>query len=181
MSAADMTADAVDALLLFGVEPGADMASVDDAGHGFIAACTPFASREMKETADLLLPIGTFAETSGTYVNGEGRWQSFGGVANPVGEARPGWKVLRVLGNLLDAEGFDYETSEDVRDEIHAAVGDAELSTSYAGTGAIAKPNGLNDAVDNLDVPMYRVDALVRRAHALQLTPEARRANGGGE
>ena len=126
-----------------------------------------------------MLPIGTFAETSGTFVNAEGRWQSFGGIANPVGEARPGWKVLRVLGNLLEAGGFDYETSEEVRDELHEALGEVSFDNAYAGKAALAKPNGAGEAA--ADVPMYAVDGLVRRAHALQQTPEASRANGGGE
>ena len=63
----------------------------------FVIACSPFMSPALRETADLMLPIGTFAETAGTFVNGEGRWQSFQGAATPVGESRPCWKVLRVL------------------------------------------------------------------------------------
>ena len=63
-------------------------------------------------SAQVLLPMGSFAETSGTYVNVEGRWQEFQGCAQPVGEARPGWKILRVLGNLLGLDGFDYVSSD---------------------------------------------------------------------
>ena len=66
----------------------------------------------------MLLPIAPFTETSGTFVNAEGRVQSFNGVVKPLGEARPAWKVLRVLGNLLGLAGFDYDSSEEVRDEI---------------------------------------------------------------
>ena len=127
-----------------------------------------------------MLPIGTFAETAGTFVNCEGRWQSFGGVANPVAEARPGWKVLRVLGNLLDADGFDYETSEDVRDELRSQLGDGEPDNSYAGSEALPQPNG-SAAAGAAEVPMYAVDGLVRRASALQLTPEAERGRGRGK
>ncbi len=109
----------LDATLLLNIEPDADFHAADDAvaklaKQEFVVALTPFVSDALLEAADLLLPIGTFAETSGTYVNVEGTWQSFSGVANPVGEARPAWKVLRVLGNLVDADGFDYVTSEDV-------------------------------------------------------------------
>jgi NADH-quinone oxidoreductase subunit G len=68
--------------------------------------------------ADVLLPIAPFTETSGTFVNAEGRAQSFNGTVKPAGDARPGWKVLRVLGNLLELENFDYETSEAIRDEL---------------------------------------------------------------
>jgi NADH-quinone oxidoreductase subunit G len=103
-----------------------------------------------------------------------GTWQSFGGVATPVGEARPGWKVLRVLGNLLGLPGFDYTTSEEVRDEARKAAGveagNVQVS-AYAGTHApVAGEGGVTVAV-----PMYAVDAVVRRATALQHTPESLR------
>ena len=123
-----------------------------------------------------MLPVGTFAETAGTFVNCEGRWQSFNGVANPIGEARPGWKVLRVLGNLLDAENFEYQSSEEVRDEIANSLGDARPDNRYAGTTALPRTNGADAADQQLDIPIYRIDGLVRRATALQLTPEAKRA-----
>ncbi len=83
----------------------------------FVVAITPYASEEVKRVAHVMLPMGTFAETSGTYVNCEGVWQSQAGAAAPLGEARPGWKMLRVLGNLLDLEGFDYQSSEEIRAE----------------------------------------------------------------
>ena len=171
-------------LLLFGVEPEWDLAGGRDAAvtlsrqESFVAALTPFASPDLLEVADLLLPTGTFAESAGTFVNCEGRWQSFGGVASPVGESRPGWKVLRVLGNLLDLEGFDYLTSEAVRDEVKAQVENVRPDNAYRGTRALSRPSG-GDA--SPDVPMYDVDALVRRAVALQLTPEAARARPGND
>ena len=174
-TAVDMTADGLEVLLTFGVEPGVDMAALAASNHRFVVACTPFRSKALEHCADLLLPIGTFAETSGTFVNCEGRWQSFGGVANPVAQARPGWKVLRVLGNLLDAPGFDYETSEEVRDEAHEQFGDVTVDTAYSGNAALPAAAG-DDARGAPEVPMYRVDGLVRRARALQLTPEAQRA-----
>ena len=117
--------------MLLNVEPDADLHAATDvveklSNQEFVVALTPFVSDALLEAADLLLPIGTFAETSGTYVNVAGTWQSFAGVANPVGEARPAWKVLRVLGNLIDADGFDYVTSEDVLQECRAAVGEVQ-------------------------------------------------------
>jgi len=175
MHAVDMLAGDLDVLLLFGVEPGVDAPDIKaSARHGFVAACTAYRSAALERTADLMLPIVTFAETSGTFVNCEGRWQSFAGVANPVGASRPGWKVLCVLGTLLDGEGFDYQSSEDVRDELLAALGDIKLSNAYQGSTKIAVAANSDDG--NLDVPMYQIDGLVRRAEALQLTPEARRA-----
>ncbi|HKJ20369.1 MAG TPA: molybdopterin-dependent oxidoreductase, partial [Woeseiaceae bacterium] len=172
----------LDATLLLNVEPDADFHATDDAvaklaKQDFVVALTPFVSDALLEAADLLLPIGTFAETSGTYVNVEGTWQSFSGVANPVGEARPAWKVLRVLGNLVDADGFDYVTSEDVLAKCRTQVGDVE-ACAYKGSGKAAKVNGEDKPADEIDVPLYSVDGLVRRATALQRTTEARRAAG---
>ncbi|MFM7066069.1 MAG: molybdopterin-dependent oxidoreductase, partial [Gammaproteobacteria bacterium] len=164
------------AYVLLGVESADHAAGATGAiaAADFVVALTPFASTETLEAADVILPIGTFAETSGTYVNLNGVWQSFTGVARPVGESRPGWKVLRVLGNLLGLPGFDYATSEEVRDEArHAAGSDATAVAvaAYAGGHEVAAGEGGMTQ----DVPMYGVDALTRRATALQMTPEARR------
>ncbi|MEX0708078.1 MAG: NADH-quinone oxidoreductase subunit NuoG [Woeseia sp.] len=187
LHAGEMLAADLDAVLLFGVEPDRDLADTDAvaklSGQNFVAAMTPYDSSALREAADLLLPIGTFAESAGTYVNCEGRWQSFAGFASPVAEARPGWKVLRVLGNLLGIEGFDYETSQNIRDELRDELGEiAETGAlnRYGGKKAVTVMNGA--APDNraLDVPMYEIDAVVRRATALQLTPEARRGRGEG-
>ena len=134
----------------------------------------------MRDSADLLLPVGTFAETSGTFVNVAGTWQSFAGVANPVGQSRPAWKVLRVLGNLIEAPDFDYVTSEDVRDELVAKLGDI-VPTSYSGDTKPAKLNGEDSPGAEIDVPIYSVDSLVRRATALQLTQAAKKAAGREE
>ncbi len=180
MHAADCLAGNPDVTLLFGLEPE-DITGVADAesllaAHNFVVALTPFSSASLERSADLMLPIGTFAETSGTYVNCEGNWQSFAGIANPVGEARPGWKVLRVLGNLLDAAGFEYLSTEEIRDELAGIVGEISPDNAYKGSSAIAAPNGADDPAKAIDVPIYRVDAVVRRAAALQLTPEALRA-----
>jgi NADH-quinone oxidoreductase subunit G len=140
-------------------------------------AITPFANDQLREIAHVLLPIGTFAETSGTYVNLEGMWQSQTGAAQPVGEARPGWKVLRVLGNLLNLSGFEYQSSEDVREELRKlCVGDpltAQNASQPAYKGTHSAALGAAGA-DVLDLSMYHVDALVRRAPSLQKTREGR-------
>ena len=179
-----MLDESLDAVVLLNVEPDADFHATADpvaklAKQGIVVALTPFVSDALLEAADLLLPIGTFAETSGTYVNVEGTWQSFAGVAKPVGEARPAWKVLRVLGNLVGAEGFDYVTSEDVLEECKAKFGDVAAGSYSAGKAAHV--NGADAPGDEIDTPLYSVDSLVRRARALQLTPEARRAAGEGD
>jgi NADH-quinone oxidoreductase subunit G len=141
---------------------------------------TPFESAGLLEAAHLLLPIGTFAETAGTYVNCEGRWQSFNGVAAPVGQARPGWKVLRVLGNLAAVDGFEYVSSEDVRNELHEIAGSVKPDNRYSGTAPPGSPPDSAATPGDIDVPMYAIDPVVRRAAALQLTPEAQRARAKG-
>jgi len=185
LNAAEMLDEALDAVLLYGLEPDRDICCADDAvkklaGQKFVAALTSFNSDALQDAADLLLPIGTFAESAGTFINCEGRWQSFLGVANLPGEARPGWKVLRVLGNLLDADNFDYQTSEEVRDELGDLLGNIEPDNQYTGKKALGKINGADDPAARIDIPIYDTDARVRRARALQLTPEAQRSSGEG-
>jgi NADH-quinone oxidoreductase subunit G len=113
-------------------------------------------------------------------VNCEGLWQSQGGVAAPLGAARPGWKVLRVLGNLLGFQGFEYQSSEEVREELRALC--AGLAPqAYAGTHAVTPAGAASAAVAAgevrvVDLPMYQTDALVRRAPSLQKTREGRAA-----
>src|SRR4029077_3336210 len=120
----------------------------------------------------VLLPMGTFAESSGTYVNCEGQWQSQPGAAQPLGEARPGWKVLRVLGNLLNLERFDYLSSEAVLAEVRRACAGA-TPAPYGGrhvVAAVMRGGGIDGGL--ADVPMYQTDAVVRRAPSLQRTRE---------
>jgi NADH-quinone oxidoreductase subunit G len=154
-------------LLFGGLEPGPDTlapAALETLRAAqVVVAVTPFATESLKSCASVLLPMGTFAETSGTFVNLEGRWQSFSGCVRPLGEARPGWKILRVLGNLLGLDGFDYDASDQIRDELRglplqapAPAAPREVSGPAGGTV--------------IDLPSYAVDAIVRRAPALQQT-----------
>jgi NADH-quinone oxidoreductase subunit G len=171
LSARQMLQAPLSAYLLFGVEPWEDALDRECrrtlAGARRVIAITPFASEALREVAHVLLPIATFAETYGTYVNFEGRWQSFGGAATPLGEARPGWKVLRVLGNALGLRDFEYQSAEEVRDEVHRACSSEPLATAYAGR---LEPSAAQESSSVIDVPMYHVDALVRRAPSLQRT-----------
>jgi NADH-quinone oxidoreductase subunit G len=130
--------------------------------------------------ADVLLPISPFSETSGTFINCEGRVQSFYGVVKPLGDTRPGWKVLRVLGNLLELSNFEFETSEAVRDEILGfATEDVSSSLNnfsdvvpvLSSTFAPTTQGGLERLSD---VPIYRTDGIVRRALSLQKTADAK-------
>jgi len=186
LDAGSMLDGKLDVLMMVNVEPDADIRATEDAvrkvaEQAFTVALTPFISDALLEAADILLPVGTYAETSGTYVNVAGTWQSFPGIASPVGESRPTWKVLRVIGNLLDAPDFDYMTSEDIRDELLAQLGDVQPDNSYGTSARIAKPNGEDAPSSDIDTPIYSVDPIVRRATALQLTAEARRARGKGD
>ena len=173
----------LDAVLLFGLEPDCDIASTDDAvdklaHHGFVVAFSPYTSAAIDEAADLQFPIGTFAETAGTFVNCEGRWQTFAGIAKPVGQARPGWKVLRVLGNLLGIDDFEFLSAADVRNELQEQLGEVSPDNAYRRKASCDKPNDEDAPANDIDIPIYEVDGIVRRATALQMTPEAQRARG---
>jgi NADH-quinone oxidoreductase subunit G len=130
--------------------------------------------------ADVLLPIAPFTETAGTFVNCEGRAQSFNGSVKPSGETRPAWKVLRVLGNLLGLQGFDYETSEAIRVEIIGATNpdQADLKgrlNNFAGLQPQAGADGVGAKLERVaDVPIYFTDAIVRRSEPLQQTSDAK-------
>jgi len=178
----------IKAFLLLNVEPSLDSADGDAALEALgraelVVALTPFKPRAGDDVADVLLPVAPFTETSGTFVNAEGRAQSFHGVVKPLAETRPAWKVLRVLGNLLGLAGFAHETSEEVRKE---AIGDeaaiaARLAATAAPEGRIALPaRTAEDSLERIaDVPIYASDPIVRRAPALQLTADARSLSVG--
>ncbi len=177
LSAAEMLHRTLAGYVLFGgVEPWIDALNGEAArtlaAAQHVVAITPFVSDELREVAHVLLPMGAFAETSGTYVNLEGVWQSYAGATAPLGEARPGWKVLRVLGNLLGLDGFQYQSSEEVRDELRRACGDTVPGT-YRSNHRV---NGAPAIAPIVDLNMYQIDALVRRAPSLQKTREGRRS-----
>ncbi|GAA4411657.1 NADH-quinone oxidoreductase subunit NuoG [Quisquiliibacterium transsilvanicum] len=179
-----MVAEPLSAYLLLGAEPWLDHAMPRPAREALakaetVVALTAFRSPELMELADCLLPIAPFTETSGTFVNCEGRAQSFNGVVRPLGETRPGWKVLRVLANVLELPGFDFDTSESVR--ASALQGDvaARLDNRVAvDLAALTLQPAEALAAGTLerlaDVPVYFADPLVRRAESLQRTRDAR-------
>ncbi len=165
--------------ILLGLEPELDCANPRAASLAlraaeFVVAMTPYRGRAM-DYAHVLLPIAPFTETSGTFVNTEGRMQSFNGVVRPLGDTRPAWKVLRVLGNMLELAGFDYDTSEQVRDETCTpdAVA-ARLDNRVNGIAAATEPQAGGGLQRIADVPIYFADPIVRRAASLQQTRDAR-------
>jgi NADH-quinone oxidoreductase subunit G len=177
LTARELCGDPRKACILLGIEPEFDCwdggsAAAAIATAEFVVALTPWASEAMKAAAHVLLPIGPFTETSGTFVNAEGRWQSFAGVAAPYADSRPGWKVLRVLGNLLELDGFDYTSSEQVRDELRLKV-DAVSGNIGSAHAAVATSTAVSGLERIGDVPIHSADALVRRATSLQQTPDA--------
>lgn len=170
----EMLASPVAGLLLVNVEPETDCADGVAALNAvaeadFVVSLTPWLTSSAAEYADVVLPAGTFAETSGSYMNVEGVWQSFAGVAKPVGEARPAWKILRVLANLLHVPDCNYLTSEDIAAELRALpVNDHPARQVTIETAAMVRMRPAD-----LEVPINSVDALVRRAEALQQTRDA--------
>jgi NADH-quinone oxidoreductase subunit G len=166
------------AYVLMGLEPELDCANPARAmkslrAADFVVSLSAFHTPLMDTYAHVILPVATFAETSGTYVNLENRWQSFTGAVPPPGEARPGWKVLRVLGNLLDVPNFEYLTSEEVRDEVSSLLKKTSL-TKLPHTQSPVSLISTSAALTRIaDVPCYAIDPIVRRAASLQQTADA--------
>jgi NADH-quinone oxidoreductase subunit G len=174
LNAAAMIKDPRQAYVVLGAEPELDCADGAQALAALQRAAvtvvlTPFKSQAMLDYAAVLLPVAPFAETSGTFVNTEGRAQGFYAAAKPLGEARPAWKVLRVLGNLLALNGFEFSSSEDVRSE---ALGGQTEFVAGLDNGIAAGTLDLSVAAGSIervaDVPIHFADFLVRRAPALQ-------------
>ena len=169
------------AYLLLHTEPELDCADPRTAHTAvnqaeMVVVMSPF--KHAMAFADVLLPVSPFTETSGTFVSAEGRAQSFNGSVKPLGETRPAWKVLRVLGNLLSLEGFAYESSEDIRNEIlgSSSLDGLDITARLNNHAEIAlKPVQRSQGIERLaDVPVYFSDAIVRRAESLQQTTDAR-------
>lgn len=158
--------------VLMGVEPGFDFANPYRARQSMLAAefvvmFSAYKNDSIQEYADVILPIAPYAETSGTYVNVDGIWQTFKGALVPHGEARPAWKILRVLGNLLQVKGFDYESSEDVLKEVKMHV-DMANEMKYTPFYPESLPVPRERLVRVGEWPLYRGDMIVRHSTALQ-------------
>ncbi|HEY7986160.1 MAG TPA: NADH-quinone oxidoreductase subunit NuoG [Methylophilaceae bacterium] len=169
--------------LLVNVEPELDCHNAHLAAKAMaeaecVVALTVFKSEALRD-ADVLLPIAPFSETSGTFMNMEGRVQTFAAAVKPLGECRPGWKVLRVLGNVLNIPGFDFDSSEQVSREIFGGEDPAQLASNRLNNHLY--DSGVRDAVkvhenDSKmlqrigEISLYQADSLVRRATPLQKT-----------
>jgi NADH-quinone oxidoreductase subunit G len=169
--------------VLLGVEPELDcsnsaqaLAAMDAAQ--LVIAITAYDSPRLRDSAHIMLPMALFAETAGTWVNMSGLWQSATGAVAPFEQSRPAWKILRVLGNLHDLAGFDYDDAFEIRDQLSEQC--AQLAGSDAGSWPARKSQSSASKAEQDatiyrlgDVPVYATDALLRRAAPLQQTADA--------
>lgn len=183
LNAAQMMAGGLKAAILLNNEPAFDSAAGQQALQGLnksemVVTLSPFKAN--MEISDVLLPIAPFTETSGSFVNAEGRLQSFHAVVKPLGETRPAWKVLRVLANLLGVQGVDYESSQDVLTNAIGA-GTAQVPVDILSNASKAAIQITGAVVpEPVVASIYQLDSMVRRATSLQLTADARQAQVGG-
>jgi len=180
LNASQMLSGSLKAAVLLNCEPGLDTVSLPNARSGFRAAdmivsLSPFKAN--MDLADVMLPIAPFTETSGTFVNAEGRVQSFHAVVKSLGDSRPAWKVLRVLCDLLGVGGAGYESTRDVlasvqgleMDEVGAKVRDGLLDNRTQANVDLTPAEGAP-----VVAAIYQLDGLVRRAPSLQMTADGR-------
>jgi len=175
-----MLAEPRKAYLLLHVDPELDMADPAAtrsamAAAELVVALSPFKSAVF-EHADVLLPVAPFTETAGTFINCEGRAQAFSGVVPPLGQTRPAWKVLRVLGTLLAIPGLEYESVDAIRADLPRAdeIGNWLSNATQTPLEAQEAPSGANGLERIAEVPIYAADPLVRRAASLQKTRDAK-------
>ena len=181
LNAQQMLSGGLKAAFLLNCEPEYDSAAAQKSAEALntaemVVTLSPFKAN--MAFSDVLLPIAPFSETSGTFVNAEGRVQSFHAVVRPLGETRPAWKVLRVLANMLELPGFDFDASTDV---LKAALGGsdlAQLDASNLNNRTSAAVAAGESATAPVVAAMYQLDSLVRRAPALQATVDAQNAEG---
>lgn len=176
LNAGEMLRGALKAVLLLNTEPvfdsAAGAAAADALTHAqMVVTLSPFKAN--LEFSDVLLPIAPFTETPGTFVNAEGRVQSFHAVVKPLGETRPAWKVLRVLANLLGLSGFSFESTAEVLADIGAGASVPADKLSNA-TAARVDGERASHATPPAVASIYQLDSIVRRAPSLQLTADAR-------
>ncbi|MDR2875806.1 MAG: molybdopterin-dependent oxidoreductase, partial [Methylobacillus sp.] len=189
LNARSMLENPRSAYVLVNVEPELDCQNAQLANAalkqaGCVIALSAYKSDALRD-ADVLLPIAPFTETSGTFTSMEGRVQSFAAAVPPQGECRPGWKVLRVLGNLLGLQGFDYDSSEDIKHEILAGERPSQfvwkrLNNNLRHLVEVNVRTLKEGVLQRIgEVPLYQSDAIVRRAPSLQKTQKTGYAHAG--
>ncbi|WP_019555928.1 NADH-quinone oxidoreductase subunit NuoG [Thiomicrorhabdus arctica] len=178
-NSAQMIKDGLKAFINMNIEVEADFTDADAAVNAmnkaeFVVNLTAFDSDLQRQYADVMLPIATYAETAGTFVNATGLKQSFKMSVEPKGDAKAAWKVLRVLGNMFDIAGFDYVHSNEVLSELLDNTADKVDFSAVSSQ----LPTSNNDSKVQIISP-YHVDAVVRRSPSLQATPDADPATMG--
>ena len=176
-NAAGMFDTPASAYMLMNIEPERDCINPAQAMRAlgaadFVVALTPFDSDTIRSYANVMLPTAPYSETSGTFVNAAGTWQRFAANCSPLGETRPAWKVLRVLGNLFELNGYEYLSSEEVRAEVERDSANLAMDNQPDWQC----PTTLGDATALVrmgDLPIYGTDNVVRRADSLQQTVHA--------
>jgi NADH-quinone oxidoreductase subunit G len=179
LNAGQMLSGGLKAVLLLNTEPEFDSALGVSAKAGIsqaqmVVTLSPFKSN--MSLSDVLLPIAPFTETPGTFVNAEGRVQSFHAVVKPLGDTRPAWKVLRVLANLLDLPGFDFDSSQDVLKQVQGlpVAGESNVCAGKLSNKTSASIDLSTSGISPVVASIYGLDGTVRRAASLQLTADAR-------
>ncbi|MDP1999473.1 MAG: NADH-quinone oxidoreductase subunit NuoG [Rhodoferax sp.] len=178
LNAGQMLSGGLKAVVLLNTEPEFDSALGVSAKAGLsqaqmVVTLSPFKAN--MSFSDVLLPIAPFTETPGTFVNAEGRVQSFHAVVKPLGEARPAWKVLRVLANLMDLPGFDFDSSQDVLKLVQGlpVPGESNVCAGKLSNKTSASIDLSTSGISPVVASIYGLDGTVRRAASLQLTADA--------
>jgi NADH-quinone oxidoreductase subunit G len=174
-TAAEMLATPLKACLLFNIDPAHDALHGDTAlatlhETGMVVHIGNYTDADLDECCHVQLPLAAFSETDGTHINCEGKLQSWVAAVSPMGDARPGWKILRVLGNFLSLEGFDYNLVGEVSEEAIAGLADTEPKPGAAEFSIAKIPADRLQRI--FELPLYRTDGIVRRANSLQSTAD---------
>jgi NADH-quinone oxidoreductase subunit G len=170
------------AVLLLNVEPLSDLSNPEQSRTALskadtVIALSAFASSELLELADVLLPITPFTESVGSFINAAGTVQTIQPSVRPLADARPAWKVLRAMGSLLGLNGFLLNTPEEVCGEALAKPIAERLNNRFTAALSLTQEQVVNGLERVTDLPIYGVDAILRRAPALQLTRDAKNAH----
>ncbi|MBX2839900.1 MAG: NADH-quinone oxidoreductase subunit NuoG [Gammaproteobacteria bacterium] len=180
--ASEMLSGEVKRLLLINVEPELDAADSAQAITSMakadsVVSLSSFWCDSLKDHADVVLPIATFTETYGTFVNATGTWQSSAGLTPPKGDSRPGWKVLRVLAETLELTGFGFDSPEDIGRELQHQCANVELNNLTDFSNGVSYAKAANGGLMRAgETPIYATDPLVRRSEPLQKSADGKQA-----